>query len=137
MDEMNKDNNIVDNNPAGEKKTFSQDDVNRIVQERLAKEKQKGQEELAEKESELAAKEFRLDATAILREKGLPDELADIIKADDIKVFSRNIETILKLIEEKAKVVQEPEVIGRANIIGAVSGSGYSGDPVRKAFGLE
>lgn len=123
-------------NPIEGNRTFSQDEVNRIVQERLAKEKQKNQEELTARESALAQKEFRLDAVSVLRDKGLPDNLADIIKADDLEAFGKNVDTILKLIDEKAKAEQEPKVIGRVDMIGAVHGTGLHGDPVREAFGL-
>lgn len=117
-------------------KTFSQEDVNRIIQERLAKEKQKGQEALTAREQELAAKEYRLDATAILREKGLPDELADMIKAGSVEEFSKNVETIVGLIGNR-KETEEPQVIATGSVIGAISGIGTEADPIRKAFGLK
>lgn len=117
-------------------KTFSQEDVNRIIQERLAKEKQKGQEALTAREQELAAKEYRLDATAILREKGLPDELADMIKAGSVEEFSKNVETIVGLIGNR-KETEEPQVIATGSVIGAIGDMGTEVDPIRKAFGLK
>lgn len=117
-------------------KTFSQEDVNRIIQERLAKEKQKGQEALTAREQELAAKEYRLDATAVLREKGLPDELADMIKADSVEEFSKNVEAIVGLIGNR-KETEEPQVIATGSVIGAIGGIGRGTDPIRDAFGLK
>ena len=49
------------NQDAGEK-TFTQDDVNRIVQDRLAKDREKASKELGEREQELAQREFRLNS---------------------------------------------------------------------------
>ena len=76
-------------------KIFSQVDVNRIVQERLARSKA----ELASKEqllaAELAAKEqmleserFELQAREILRQKGLTGDLLTAIKATNIDEFN-------------------------------------------------
>lgn len=123
-------------NPTEGNRTFSQEDVNRIIQERLAKEKQRGQEAFTAKEQELAAREYRLDATAVLREKGLPDELAEMIKADNVEEFSRNVETIVGLIGNR-KVTEGPRVIATGSIIGAVGGTGIETDPIREAFGLK
>lgn len=136
MDEMNSTAPMGEENLAEGNRTFSQDDVNRIIQERLAKEKQKSQEELAARELELAQKEFRLNAVSVLRDKGLPDNLADIIKGDDLEGFGRNVDAILSLIDERARAEQEPKAIGRMNVIGAVGGRGIQPDPVRDAFGL-
>ena len=55
MDE-NKTTNTNPESGAGAK-TFSQDDVNRIVGERLAAEKRKGEAALAEREQQLAQRE--------------------------------------------------------------------------------
>lgn len=65
---MNNESNVnVDVNtstPAdkGEQKTFTQDDVNRIVQDRLAKDRAKAYEEISKREQEIKDKEFRLDS---------------------------------------------------------------------------
>jgi len=55
-------------------KTFSQDDVNRIVQERLAKEKSKLETSMAEKEKDLARREFELAAVDVFKNKKMPEE---------------------------------------------------------------
>ncbi len=60
--------------PQGER-TFSQDDVNRIVCERLAKERAKSESLLAEREKALEKREFILNATQQLRDTGLPETL--------------------------------------------------------------
>lgn len=119
-----------------EQKTFTQEDVNRIVQDRLAKEKQKGQEDITAKQKELAAKELRLDSIALLREKELPDELADIIGASNIKEFGEKADKLKSLMNStKAADEEELHVVKRGALIGSVGKAGYI-DPVRKAFGL-
>ena len=82
-------------------KIFTQEDVNRIVQERLAKEKNKasGNEELDQRTAELdkraadlEAKENRLNTLEILRSAGYPDELADVIRcgnSEELKILSK------------------------------------------------
>lgn len=57
------------NQGAGER-TFTQDDVNRIVQDRLAKDREKASKELGEREQELAQREFRLNSRQKLVDKG-------------------------------------------------------------------
>lgn len=52
-------------------KTFIQEDVNRIVQERLAKEKGKSNEDLEKRAAELDRRERRMNAIQKLRENGL------------------------------------------------------------------
>ena len=91
-----------------EGKTFTQDDVNRIVQERLAKEKgkasgndefEKKTAELDKRTTELEARENRLNAVTALRSAGYPDELADVIKcsnADELKSQWKLLTILLK-----------------------------------------
>ena len=70
---MEDNNNINQNaNPAADQgtgeKTFTQEDVNRIVGERLAKEKAKnsGEADLAKREQELAQRELHMTAKELL-----------------------------------------------------------------------
>lgn len=117
-------------------KTFTQDDVNRIVQERLAKEKQKGQEGIDEKVKELEAKELRLDSVALLRENGLPDELSDIISASNIKEFGEKVEK-LKNIMNNLNPDGKAHAIGTFSFPGTIkSNRASSDDELKRAFGL-
>ena len=72
-------------------KTFSQDDVNRIVQERLGKEKTKTEAELAKREQELTQREFLLSAKNTLAEKGLPAELLDALNMSSPEAFEKSL----------------------------------------------
>lgn len=77
-------------------KTFTQEDVNRIVQERLAKEKAKnsGEADLAKREQELAQRELHMTAKELLSEKGLPVQLFDALNCTDEETMKKSITTI-------------------------------------------
>ena len=77
-------------------KTFTQEDVNRIVQERLAKEKAKnsGEADFAKREQELAQRELHMSAKELLSEKGLPVQLFDALNCTDKETMEKSIATI-------------------------------------------
>lgn len=83
-------------------KTFTQEDVNRIVQERLAKEKSKNSNEadFAKREQELEQRELKLSAKEMLSEKGLPLQLLDALNCTDEKVMKKSIEIIETVLNE-------------------------------------
>lgn len=121
-------------------KTFTQEDVNRIVQERLAKEKSKGTgnagDELEKRAAELDMRERRLTAREKLRENGLPDYLVDALNMNTDEAFQKSMEAILKM-KGEAGNGPEPKPIGTADMIGRVKNRGsLFSDPVREAFGL-
>lgn len=122
-------------------KTFTQEDVNRIVQERLAKERSKGSgsnEELDKRAAELDQRERRLSAVEELRKNGLPDYLADVLNIGTEEELKNSIGIISKMkgeIVAAAMTEPEPEVIGVGNPIGIVRGGGSKGE-FRAAFGL-
>ena len=60
-------------------KTFTQEDVNRIVSDRLAKEKGKADAALAEREAGLTAREKVLETREKLAGAGLPGELMNAL----------------------------------------------------------
>lgn len=83
-------------------KLFTQDDVNRIVSERLAKEKAKGEEDPAEKrEADFARREFLLTAKETLVSKGLPVTLADALNTSSTEAFENSLSVIETHIKEK------------------------------------
>ena len=118
MDNMN-------NNPATGERTFTQEQVNAIVSERLNKEKQKGESALAEREKQFAEREKQLanrealiDLKDKLKEKGLPAELLPVLNVQDKEALNAALDALDGYIErQKAKdprrTVQEfklPEV---------------------------
>lgn len=88
-------------------KTFTQDDVNRIVQERLQKERGKvdadREKEFADREAELARKEFRLEARQELSDRGLPEELLDALNMSDKDSFKKSLEIVDKYMKAHAQ----------------------------------
>lgn len=118
-----------------EERTFTQDDVNRIVQERLAKEKGKGSEELDKRAAELDKRERRMNAVDELRKNDLPDYLVDALNMDTDEDFQKSMEAIMKMRKESKP--EEPKVVARGDLIGRIGGLNNPTDPIRKAFGLK
>lgn len=119
-----------------ENKTFTQEEVNAIIQQRLAREKEKAKPEqdaaLAAKELALAERELQLQAKEQLMDKGLPKELSGIIKANDEKSLKEAIELLSKYI----KTEQQPSTGFR---IGAIQQGHTEGAPdsYRRVMGLD
>ena len=112
-------------------KTFTQEDINRIVQERLAKERSKGDATLAEREQELAKREFMLKAKEIFAEKKLPLELLDAIKADNEDELNASLAILEKLFDIGSDKPTPTIVLG-----GTGGGGGQPKDRFREAMGL-
>lgn len=121
-------------------KTFTQDDVNRIVQERLAKEKNKSTgnagDELEKRAADLDLRERKLMAREKLHENGLPDYLVDALNMSTDEAFQKSMEAILKMKGETGGGA-EPKPVGKISPIGMVQGMGTKvDDPIKSAFGL-
>lgn len=112
---MEDNNNINQNaNPAANQgtgeKTFTQEDVNRIVSERLAKEKAKnsGEADFAKREQELVQRELHMTAKELLSEKGLPVQLFNALNCTDEETMKKSISTIEKVFNDYKSNVQQP-----------------------------
>lgn len=116
-----------------EGKTFTQEDVNRIVQERLAKEKSKTNEDLEKRAAELDMRERKMDAVQKLRENGLPDYLVEALNMETDEAFQKSMEAIKKMKGESPDA-SGTVIIGKGNPIGAVTKN--NADRLRVAFGL-
>ena len=145
------DENITNANEGGntpqEARTFTQEQVNAIIGERLAKERQKAAEAapnpaeaaLALREQELARREFMLTAKETIAARGYPVELLDALRATDATSLEKSLLAIDSIIAQKTKASASAPPPGFR--IGAPSGSGHSGpsaapDRVREAMGL-
>ena len=82
-------------------KTFTQEDVNRIVGERLAKEKAKNDVDFVKREQDLQQRELAMSAKELLADKGLPKDLADILRYSDEESLKSAVDRILKLKNEE------------------------------------
>lgn len=134
MDE-NKAMNNQNPDGAGEK-TFSQEDVNRIVGERLAKEKAKGEAALAEREQQLAQRELLLTAKEKINEMGLPAELVDALNVSSPEALEKALSTV-KTVLDKYKSEARPMKFSGAKPAESLSGVRNTGDDsLRKAMRL-
>lgn len=143
---MEDNNNINQNaNPAADQgtgeKTFTQEDVNRIVGERLAKEKAKnsGEADFAKREQELVQRELHMTAKELLSEKGLPVQLFDALNCTDKETMEKSIATIEKIFSEyKANATQQVKFTGFQPGASQVMPTAENmGDlEIRKAMGL-
>ena len=135
MDE-NKTTNTNPESGAGAK-TFSQDDVNRIVGERLAAEKRKGEAALAEREQQLAQRELLLTAKEKLTESGLPVELLDALNVSSPEAMEKAITTVKAVIDKIKAEAPKPFTIHGAKPAEAGRSPQMGGDSqLRKAMGL-
>ena len=85
----------------GGQKTFNQDQVNAIVQKRLAEDREKASRELGEKEQELAQREFRLNSRQKLIDRGYPESIMDALNCSSEKEFDKALDIIDGLIKER------------------------------------
>lgn len=76
---------------------FTQDDLNRIVGERLARAKRETATD--EREAALRAKEARLDCREYLSDKKYPVELLDILPTADVEAFKGSVERLAGLFQ--------------------------------------
>ena len=100
------DQNTMNNNPETGERTFTQDDVNRIVGERLSKEKAKADAALAEKEQQFAERERQLanrealvDLKDQLKEMGLPGELLPVLNVQDKEALKTALDALKSYID--------------------------------------
>lgn len=84
-------------------KTFTQDQLNSIVQERLARDREKQSEELGKREQELLQREFRLNSRQKLIDRGYPEDILDALNLSDEKAFDK----ALDLLDEYVKPYRE------------------------------
>lgn len=119
-----------------DEKTFTQEEVNVIVRDRLAKEKAKYDKQLADVQADVTRREKLLDAKEKLKEKGLPPELAELVRLDDDESFNNSL-TLLE------KTYKQPS--GNDGAAARNRGGGYvpsgghesSPDRIREAMGLK
>lgn len=125
-------------------KTFTQDDVNRIVQDRLAKDRAKSSEELSKKEQELLQREFRLNSRQKLIDRGYPESILDALNSSSEEAFDKALDLIDGLMEERlaSKKGEEKQAqleAGRAKLFtGPLKPFQAANiDPIRKAMSLK
>ena len=109
-------------------RTFTQDELNRIVSERLAKEKGKLEASVVQKEKDLEQREMLMTAQARLAAEGYNPELLGAMNASNAEAF----ESSLQIIKQHGGILNPNPV----NIPPAGDMPDMRGDPVREAMGL-
>ena len=107
-------------------KTFTQEEVNQIVSNRLKEEREKMKKEqdasFAEREQKITAREMRMNALEKLQEKGLPSSLVD-------ETMTKSIDILMQTYKTEPQGHREPSYTPK-------DGSGVPHDTVREAMGL-
>lgn len=127
-----------------EVRTFTQEDVNRIVSERLAKEKAKyeanskadsqaKEEALSTREKELQVRELKATAREKLFDKQLPKELLDVINYSSEEEMNKSIDILEKTYGKQPYYSNGNGVVTHYTPRG---GSHVLTDNLRAAFGL-
>lgn len=135
MDENKTMNNNQNPDGAGEK-TFTQEQVNQIISDRLARDRAKGEAALAEREQQLAQRELLLTAREKLNENGLPVELVDALNVSSPEALEKAL-SIVKTVMDKHKSEARPMKFSGAKPAESLSRAKNTGDSsLRKAMGL-
>lgn len=119
-------------NGAGDK-VFTQDDVNRIVSERLARDRESrsSQQQNEEKENALKAREARLDCREFVKAEEYPEALLDILDTSSVDKFKETVEKLSDLFGYK-----RPKFADTPKFTSHIHGARVSleVDPIRDAF---
>lgn len=116
-----------------EPKTFTQEEVNRIVQDRLARERRGTGQTIEERELDLTRRENRMKCAEKLTEAGYPKELLDILDTSNAETFMENVGKLA------AMRIQAPNAAPIPRVVGVTQGTLKEGEEadIRKAFGLD
>ena len=114
--------------PQTNERMFTQDEVNRIVQDRLARVKVANEPD--QRELDLQSRELALYARERIEENGLDKTLADELKGMD----KATIDKVIKIIAPMAQRMNEPI----RNAVGPTNGKAMGSDAsIRAAMGLK
>lgn len=112
---------------------FTQDDVNRIVSERLARDRadrdKPGPED--EREKALKAREARLDCRDYLDSKKLPAALLDVLNCSDVEQFKAAVGVAVEKFPSIARAAEVPPPYAPGTGTG---GNSWGSDPFAAAF---
>lgn len=87
----------AENGDMNKGRTFTQDEVNQIVSERLARERSKGEPSpLEQKEADLNRREAKLSCREYLSEMNYPESLLDLFSTDSKEDFQASVEKLKK-----------------------------------------
>ena len=147
MENQNMETNNQENQNSGhnswQEKLFTQEEVNRIIGERLSRVKTDSSQELQERERKAMARELQLDAREKLMDAGLPKELLGAINCSTKEAMENSIKVIQGLYGGNSSGnIQKPTYRISTGVSNQINGSHHStgvDDPaaIRKAMGLK
>ena len=101
MDQITKDTTMNEQQPGQQSeqtgKTFTQAEVNKIISDRLARDREKRTAELDEREKAVKARELAVIAAEKLAAAGLPKDLNAVLRYDDEASLDAAISQLSKL----------------------------------------
>ncbi|NBH78880.1 DUF4355 domain-containing protein [Clostridiaceae bacterium] len=135
---MDENKTMQNQNPDGAgETTFTQEQVNKIVSDRLAREKVKSEAALAEREQQLAQRELLLTAKEKLTESGLPVELLNALNVSSPEAMEKAITTLKGVIDKIKAEAPKPFTIHGATPASSSTATPSGVDSqLRKAMGL-
>lgn len=86
--------NMTETATEQQEKTFTQEQLNAIVGKRLAEQKQQMEADLVKREQELDKREMSIRAKELLAEKGLPKDLAAVLRYETEEELVKAIDMI-------------------------------------------
>lgn len=104
-------------------RTFTQEELTRIVERKVAKERKRKDNAFLEKEQQLAQREMRVEARELLCDSGLPADLLSALNLTDRESMQQSIKTMQKYFGKNVGGGYNPQ-----------SGSPVRNDPVKEAF---
>ena len=116
-------------------RTFTQEEVNRIVSERLQKERSKAALSAADqREADLQAREARLTCREFVTEKGYPLGLLDVLDTSDFERFQAALQKLDEIIGLPSKDRVIPRFTGPAGNVGGMGESDALADAFKPKF---
>lgn len=113
-------------------RTFTQEEVNTIVQDRLAKEKAKYEKLLADMQQDINRREKRLEVLQQLKDKNMPDDLINLVNLDN----DDTINTSLALLERTYKKPEAAVIRGITPVASAFAQKPSEDELIKKAMNI-
>jgi len=116
----NSEENTVIEPDVNKEKSFSQEEVNRIVSERLSKERTKMDKNLSGREEELRIKELKLNARELLSQdtyNNFPRQVLDFLDYSDEKSMNNSLSGLCEIIRED-RISHAPKFYGISPVEG-------------------
>lgn len=119
-----------------EARTFSQQDVDHIVSQRVTEEKARAATLLQQKDQEIEAFKLQYQTTEELTARGWPADLMEIMDYTNRETFLAMLEKLDGIVTAKAKAMTDERLKGSSFIPKDSRSSGFQSDTVRSAMGL-